>query len=50
MLYVTSFESIDEIDKDKLIKTTIKVLNNSTFNPVVMKMLEVIPYIIKKGT
>lgn len=49
MLYVTSFESMDENDKEKLINITIKILNNSTFNPIVMKTLEIIRYIIKKG-
>lgn len=49
MLYVTNFESMDENKKDELIKTTIEVLDNSTFNPVVIKTMEVIEYIIKKG-
>lgn len=49
ILYVTNFESVYENDIDKLIKTTIDVLNHTTFNPIVMKGLDVITYIIKKG-
>uniref|UniRef100_A0A2S2NU52 Rap1 GTPase-GDP dissociation stimulator 1-B n=1 Tax=Schizaphis graminum TaxID=13262 RepID=A0A2S2NU52_SCHGA len=49
LLYVTNFESVYENDIDKLIKTTIDVLNHTTFNPIVMKGLDVIRYIIKKG-
>ncbi|KAE9537611.1 hypothetical protein AGLY_006634 [Aphis glycines] len=49
ILYVTNFESVYENDIDKLIKTTIDVLNHTTFNPIVMKGLDVITYIIRKG-
>lgn len=40
---------MNENDKDKLIKITIEVLNHTTFNPIVMKSLDVIGHIIKKG-
>lgn len=49
MLYVINFESMDENKKDELIKTTIDILDNTTFNPIVIKTMEVIEYIIKKG-
>lgn len=49
MLYVTNFESMDENEKDELIKTTIEILDTTTFNPVIIKTMEVIEYIIKKG-
>lgn len=48
-MYVTNFESLDENEKSKLIKTTIEVLVYTTFNPIIMKCLEVIDRIIKKG-
>lgn len=49
LLYVTNFKSMDENDKDKLIKTTIQVLSHTSFNPIAMKSLDVIGCIIKKG-
>lgn len=49
LLYVTSFESMDENHTDKLIKTTIDVLKHTTFNSIVMKGMDVIRCIIKKG-
>lgn len=49
LLYVTNFKSMDINDKNKLIKTTIEVLNHTAFNPIAMKSLDVIGCIIKKG-
>lgn len=48
-MYVTNFKCIEEKDKDKLVKTTIAVLDHTTFNPIVTKSLDVIGCIIKKG-
>lgn len=49
LLYVTNFECLDDNDQNKLIKTTIEVLNYNSFNPIVLKSLDVISCIIKKG-
>ncbi|VVC40147.1 Hypothetical protein CINCED_3A018015 [Cinara cedri] len=49
LLYVTNFECMEENDKDKLVKTTIAVLDHTSFNPIVTKSLDVIGCIIKKG-
>lgn len=40
---------MDENDKDNLIKTTIKVIEHTTYNPIVLKSLDIIQCIIKKG-
>lgn len=48
-MYVTSFECMEENEKEKLIKTTIAVLDHTSFNPIVTKCLDVISCIIKKG-
>jgi len=40
---------MDEKHTDKLIKITIDVLNQTTFNPIVMKGMDIIRCIIKKG-
>lgn len=40
---------MDDNEKDKLIKTTIEVLKYTTFNPIVIKSLDVIGRIIQKG-
>ncbi|XP_015371329.1 PREDICTED: uncharacterized protein LOC107166977 [Diuraphis noxia] len=49
LLYVTNFKSMDENCTDKLIKTTIDVLSHTTFNSIVMKGMDIIRCIIKKG-
>ncbi|XP_025418449.1 uncharacterized protein LOC112689130 [Sipha flava] len=49
ILYVTNFEFMEENDQNKLIKSTIEVLNHTTFNPIIMKSLDVIGCIIQKG-
>jgi len=40
---------MDENSTEKLIKTTIDVLNHTTFNSIVMKGMDIIRCIIKKG-
>jgi len=40
---------MDENHTDRLIKITIDVLNHTTFNSIVMKGMDVIRCIIKKG-
>lgn len=49
MLYVTNFKSMDENDQYKLIKSTMEVLNHTTFHPIITKNLDVIGCIIQKG-
>lgn len=40
---------MNDNEKNKLIKTTIEVLKYTTFNPIVLKILDVIGRIIQKG-
>lgn len=40
---------MEENDKHELVKTTIAVLDHTSFNPIVTKSLDVIGCIIKKG-